>query len=68
MSSAEPTAARSGALAALVDAGEAAAVCSQGDTITALLGQAAAKGSAWVLGCRAGDIVSADYYRAAGRR
>lgn len=67
VSSAEPKAAEA-ALAALVDAGEAAAVCSQGDTITALLGQTAAKGSAWVLGCRSGDIVSVDYYRAAGRR
>jgi 8-oxo-dGTP diphosphatase len=56
------------AFAELVDGGEVAAVCSQGDTIAALIGQTAAKGSAWVLGTRAGEIVSSDYYGAAGRR
>ncbi len=50
------------ALQALVATGRTIAVCSQGDTIAALQGPRAAKGSAWVLGCRAGAIVSADYY------
>jgi 8-oxo-(d)GTP phosphatase len=52
------------ALRQLVRTDMATVVCSQGDTITALLGQPAAKGAAWVLGCRAGEIVSSDYYGA----
>ncbi len=50
------------ALSVLVKRGETVAVCSQGDTITRLLGAGAAKGSAWVLGGRDGVIVSSDYY------
>jgi broad specificity phosphatase PhoE/predicted NUDIX family NTP pyrophosphohydrolase len=52
------------ALHQLVRADRATVVCTQGDTIKAVLGQVAAKGSAWVLGCRAGEIVSSDYYGA----
>jgi 8-oxo-(d)GTP phosphatase len=50
------------ALDTLVASGLTVAVCSQGDTITRLRDARAAKGSTWVLGCRAGAIVSADYY------
>jgi 8-oxo-dGTP diphosphatase len=55
------------ALADIVRGDEVVAICSQGDTISALVGQSAAKGSAWVLGTRAGEVVSIDYYGAARR-
>lgn len=50
------------ALAALVAGDRNVAICSQGDTIAALVARAATKGSAWVLSCRAGQVISADYY------
>jgi 8-oxo-dGTP pyrophosphatase MutT (NUDIX family)/phosphohistidine phosphatase SixA len=61
VSARSPESSRS-ALAELIAAGENTAVCSQGDTITALIDQPASKGAVWVLGCRGTDIVSADYY------
>jgi broad specificity phosphatase PhoE/predicted NUDIX family NTP pyrophosphohydrolase len=55
------------ALSELVRTDTPTVVCSQGDTINAVLGQVAAKGSAWVLGCRSGEVVSSDYYGASAR-
>jgi hypothetical protein len=66
------------ALAGLARGGTDVAVCSQGDTIIALLRAigddtvrhraTTAKGAAWVLGCRDGEVVSADYYGASAYR
>jgi 8-oxo-dGTP diphosphatase len=66
-SAADPQRSRD-ALGQLIHADSATVVCSQGDTINAVLGETAAKGSAWVLGCRAGEIVSSDYYGASSAR
>jgi 8-oxo-(d)GTP phosphatase len=60
-------------VSALIAAGQDAVACSQGEAIpgiiTALAAtkvrkSATAKGAAWVLGCRDGAVVSADYYPA----
>jgi hypothetical protein len=60
------------ALDAVLDAGRVTVVCSQGATIPGLIdrldlirpgGSATAKGAFWALGCRDGQVVSADYYR-----
>jgi 8-oxo-(d)GTP phosphatase len=56
------------ALAALVGDDHNIAICSQGDTIAALVARAATKGSAWVLSCRGGEVISADYYGPASHR
>jgi 8-oxo-dGTP pyrophosphatase MutT (NUDIX family)/phosphohistidine phosphatase SixA len=63
-------------VSALIGTGQDAVVCSQGEAIpgiiTALAAtkvrkSATAKGAAWVLGCRDGAVVSADYYPATAR-
>ena len=56
------------ALAALEADDTTVAVCSQGDTIAALIGEVATKGAAWVLSCRSGHIISRDYYGTIGHR